>query len=68
MSRFRREDVAIRPSLRRRVFGFDVELDVPAAYLRSLRGDIPPDGRIPISEAEIPTPGAIEVTIEEGAP
>jgi hypothetical protein len=65
VTRFRRRDAAFVPMLTRRVFGIEVDLGLSDVQLRSLAGEIPPDGRIDIGPTEIATPGTLTVTTED---
>jgi hypothetical protein len=69
VTRFRRRDaLPIVAIPQRRLFGFQIDWTLPAEALRTLRGEIPPDGRIAIGEVELPVPGELQVTVMDGRP
>ncbi|HUO69794.1 MAG TPA: baseplate J/gp47 family protein [Solirubrobacteraceae bacterium] len=69
VTRFRRRDaVPLIAMAHRRIFGFEIDLTLPAEALRSLTGEIPPDGRITIADTELPVPGDVVVTSMDGSP
>ena len=69
VTRFRRRDfVPLIMLPRQRIFGFQIDWGIPPEALRTLSGEIPPDGRITIAETELPVQGNVQVTAMDGTP